>query len=89
MTHARCKLFLCSFTLFIVLNRGSHECHSDNKTGDRVNAADNDDDGDDVINGKGEKGAPFCSQARQMRPFFRTDSTIFCLNSVIPAIYLS
>lgn len=89
VTHARYKLYLCSFTLFIVLNRSSQECHSDNKTGDRVNAADNDDDGDDVINGRGGKGAPVCSQARQIRPFFHTDSTIFCLSSVIPAIYLS
>lgn len=51
-------MVLCSFTLFIVLNRGSHEFHSNNKTGDRVDVADNDDgddDEDDAIGGKDEK----------------------------------
>lgn len=48
-------MYFCSFTLFIVLNRGSHEGHSENKTGVGDDAADNDDDGDDVINGKGDK----------------------------------
>lgn len=50
-------MVLCSFTLFIVLNSGSHEFHSNNKTSDRVDVADNDDDDDDddAIRGKDEK----------------------------------
>lgn len=50
------SLFLCSFSLFIVLNIGSHGNHSNSKTGDRVDVEDNDDDGDnDAINGGDEK----------------------------------
>lgn len=49
------SLFLCSFSLFIVLNIGSHGNHSNSKTGDRVDVEDNDDDDDDAINGGDEK----------------------------------
>lgn len=43
------SLFLCSFSLFIVLNIGSCEYHSNSKTGGHVDVADNDDD--DAISG--------------------------------------
>lgn len=89
ITHTRCKLYLCSFTLFIVLNRGSHECHSDNKTGDRVDAADNDDDGDDVIDSQGEKEHRSAAKLDRWGLSFTLIQLFFSLNSVIRAICLS
>lgn len=55
--HSYCEfLFLCSFSLFIVLNIGSHGNHSNSKTGGCIDVEDNDDDhDDDAINGGGEK----------------------------------
>lgn len=57
--HSYCEfLFLCSFSLFIVLNICSHGNHSNSKTGGCIDVEDNEDDhddDDDVINGGGEK----------------------------------
>ena len=55
--HSYCEfLFLCSFSLFIVLNIGSHGNHSNSKTGGCIDVEDNGDDhDDDAINGGGEK----------------------------------
>jgi len=47
--------FFCSFSLFIILNTGSHEYHSNSKTGDHVDVEDNDDGEDDAIDGGKEQ----------------------------------
>ena len=79
------------------MNIGSHGNHSNSKTGDRVDVEDNDDEAedDDAVNGGDEEEqknfevfSPFCSQPRQTRPLFHTDSA-FSLNSVIPVFCLS
>lgn len=54
--HFESLCFFCSFSLFIVLNTGSHEYHSNSKTGDcDLDVEDNDDGVDDAISGGDEK----------------------------------
>lgn len=57
-THVENLSFFCSFSLFIVVNIGSHGEHSNSKTGDRVDVEENDDDDDDddaIIGGDKEE----------------------------------